>query len=51
MPFAQARAISVDYAIMEKVDNLSVAVHRGDWSDLGGWEAVRQHGAADADCW
>ncbi|MEO1139371.1 MAG: mannose-1-phosphate guanylyltransferase/mannose-6-phosphate isomerase [Pseudomonadota bacterium] len=35
--------ISVDYAIMEKADNLSVVEHDGDWSDLGGWEAVRHH--------
>jgi mannose-1-phosphate guanylyltransferase/mannose-6-phosphate isomerase len=40
--------ISVDYAIMEKVDNISVVAHDGDWSDLGGWNAVHQHAEADA---
>jgi len=40
--------ISIDYAIMEKADSLVVSVHAGDWSDLGGWEAIRQHGAPDA---
>ncbi|MEM6938700.1 MAG: mannose-1-phosphate guanylyltransferase/mannose-6-phosphate isomerase [Pseudomonadota bacterium] len=40
--------ISVDFAIMEKVDNLSVIAHDGDWSDMGGWNAVHQHAAADA---
>lgn len=47
-PWAACRDISIDYAIMEKSDNLSVAVHEGDWSDLGGWESVRQHSHADA---
>ncbi|MDF1728221.1 MAG: mannose-1-phosphate guanylyltransferase/mannose-6-phosphate isomerase [Sulfitobacter sp.] len=41
--------ISVDYAIMEKVDNISVVAHQGDWSDLGGWNAVHEHAEKDAD--
>ncbi|MEO0370684.1 MAG: mannose-1-phosphate guanylyltransferase/mannose-6-phosphate isomerase [Pseudomonadota bacterium] len=48
-PWGQCDDISIDYAIMEKIRNLSVVVHRGDWSDLGGWEALREHGQADAD--
>jgi mannose-1-phosphate guanylyltransferase/mannose-6-phosphate isomerase len=40
--------ISVDFAIMEKVGNLSVVAHQGDWSDLGGWNAVHQHADTDA---
>ena len=32
--------ISIDYAIMEKADNLAVMPYLGGWSDLGGWEAV-----------
>ena len=31
---------SIDYAIMEKADNLSVVPLLGGWSDLGGWDAV-----------
>ncbi|MEO0891761.1 MAG: mannose-1-phosphate guanylyltransferase/mannose-6-phosphate isomerase [Pseudomonadota bacterium] len=46
-PWSRCEDISIDYAIMEKVSNLSVVVHKGDWSDLGGWEALREHGAAD----
>ena len=46
-PWEDCADISIDYAIMEKADNLSVAVHDGDWSDLGGWEAVHQHGTED----
>ena len=40
--------ISVDFAIMEKVSNLSVISHAGDWSDMGGWNAVHQHAETDA---
>ena len=40
--------ISVDFAIMEKVSNLSVIAHEGDWSDMGGWNAVHQHATHDA---
>jgi mannose-1-phosphate guanylyltransferase / mannose-6-phosphate isomerase len=32
--------ISIDYAIMEKSDNLSVVPFHAGWSDLGGWDAV-----------
>ena len=39
---------SIDYAIMEKADNLAVMPFRGQWSDLGGWEAVWQASEPDA---
>ena len=32
--------ISIDYAVMEKAPNLSVVPFFGEWSDLGGWDAV-----------
>ena len=48
-PWAKCEDISVDFAIMEKAGNLSVVAHDSDWSDLGGWEAVRQHSDADSD--
>jgi len=35
-----AQAISIDYAVMEKADNLSVVPFGGRWSDLGDWAAV-----------
>ena len=47
-PWAQCDDISVDFAIMEKVSNLSVIAHDGDWSDMGGWNAVHQHADTDA---
>ncbi|MEM6588976.1 MAG: mannose-1-phosphate guanylyltransferase/mannose-6-phosphate isomerase [Pseudomonadota bacterium] len=48
-PWGKCEDISIDFAIMEKISNLSVVVHKGDWSDLGGWEALRDHGQADGD--
>lgn len=35
-----AEAISIDYAVMEKADNLSVVPFTGRWSDLGDWASV-----------
>lgn len=35
-----AEAISIDFAVMEKADNLSVVPFTGRWSDLGDWAAV-----------
>lgn len=46
-PWAEARDISVDYAVMEKADRLSVIPYRGAWSDLGGWDAVWRESARD----
>ena len=41
--------ISIDYAVMERADNLSVVPFSAGWSDLGGWEAVRiEMGTDDA---
>ena len=38
--WSKAENISIDYAIMEKSDNLSVVPFNSGWSDLGGWDAV-----------
>ena len=38
--WADLEDISIDYAVMEKADNLSVVPYAGAWSDLGGWDAV-----------
>ena len=32
--------ISIDYAIMEKAQNLVAIPFKSKWSDLGGWDAV-----------
>ncbi len=41
--------ISIDYAVMEKADNLSVVPFAAGWSDLGGWDAVWREMGPDAD--
>jgi mannose-1-phosphate guanylyltransferase/mannose-6-phosphate isomerase len=38
--WSEAEDISIDYAIMEKADNLAVMPFSAGWSDLGGWDAV-----------
>ena len=47
-PWSRAEAISIDYAIMERADNLTVVPFAAGWSDLGDWEAVWRE-AADPD--
>ena len=39
--------ISIDYAVMEKSENLSVVLLEGGWSDLGSWDAVWRQGNTD----
>ncbi len=40
--------VSIDYAVMEKVENLSVVPFGAGWSDLGGWDAVWRESGPDA---
>jgi len=47
--WAKADEISIDYAVMEKADNLSVVPFNGGWSDLGGWDAVWREGVQEGD--
>ena len=47
--WANARSISVDFAVMEQADNLSVVPYRHHWSDLGNWAAVLRESERDAD--
>ena len=47
-PWERLEDISIDYAVMERADNLSVVPYGGVWSDLGGWQAVwRESGPND----
>jgi mannose-1-phosphate guanylyltransferase/mannose-6-phosphate isomerase len=48
-PWAEAKDISIDYAIMEKADNLAVMPFGAGWSDLGGWDAVWLESGPDGD--
>ncbi|MDP5220742.1 mannose-1-phosphate guanylyltransferase/mannose-6-phosphate isomerase [Ruegeria sp. 2205SS24-7] len=47
-PWAALDDISIDYAVMEKSDNLTVMPYGGAWSDLGGWDAVWRDSGPDA---
>ena len=40
--------ISVDYAVMEKADNIVMARAQFDWDDVGEWTAVSRHQPCDA---
>ena len=46
--WAKADNISIDHAVMEKATNLAVVPFTGDWSDLGGWDAVWSKGSKDS---
>ena len=48
-PWAEIEENSIDYAVMEKTENLAVLPYGGAWSDLGGWEAVWRESGPDAD--
>jgi mannose-1-phosphate guanylyltransferase/mannose-6-phosphate isomerase len=48
-PWGLLDDISIDYAVMEKADNLTVVPYGGAWSDLGGWDAVWRESGPDAD--
>jgi mannose-1-phosphate guanylyltransferase len=41
--------ISVDYALMEKADNIVMACGEFDWDDVGAWPALENHFPADED--
>ncbi len=38
--YAKCESISLDYAIMEKVDGIKCILLETDWSDLGAWSAI-----------
>ena len=40
--WSRCEDVSIDYAIMERVDNLVAVPFSAGWSDLGGWDAVLQ---------
>mgnify|MGYP001795418034 FL=1 len=46
--WSQVEDISIDYAVMERADNLSVVPYTSAWSDLGGWDAVLRESPQDA---
>ncbi|MBI1417894.1 MAG: mannose-1-phosphate guanylyltransferase/mannose-6-phosphate isomerase [Limimaricola sp.] len=48
-PWGALQDISIDYAVMERADNLAVVPYGGAWSDLGDWQAVWRETGPDAD--
>lgn len=48
-PWATLPSISIDYAIMEKADNLSVMPYSQGWTDLGDWKSVWENSVKDKD--
>jgi mannose-1-phosphate guanylyltransferase/mannose-6-phosphate isomerase len=47
-PWSKLEDISIDYAIMEKAQNLVAVPYTSKWSDLGGWDAVWSESKPDA---
>jgi mannose-1-phosphate guanylyltransferase/mannose-6-phosphate isomerase len=47
-PWSKLENISIDYAIMEKAENLVAVPYASKWSDLGGWDAVWSESKPDA---
>ena len=47
--FEACPANSIDYAVMEKADNVYVECARFGWNDLGTWSALYDNSPADAD--
>ena len=43
------KKVSIDYALMEKAQNVIVADGAFDWDDLGAWNALARHLKADAE--
>ena len=41
--YAACRKISIDYAIMEKAENIVVQEASFDWDDIGNWTSLRNH--------
>jgi mannose-1-phosphate guanylyltransferase/mannose-6-phosphate isomerase len=54
--FSQLESISIDYAVMEKAQNIAVLPSSFSWSDVGAWDAVSdmivpdEHGNTSANC-
>jgi mannose-1-phosphate guanylyltransferase / mannose-6-phosphate isomerase len=47
--FAELENISIDYAVMEKAENIAVIPGNFDWSDIGAWNAVANACCPDGD--
>ena len=46
--FPAMKAISIDYAVLERADNVCVLEAPFEWDDVGSWQALARRQAADA---
>ena len=46
-PWSKCPDISIDYAVMERAANVYAVRFVGEWSDLGGWDAIWEAGDPD----
>ncbi|HEY0769224.1 MAG TPA: mannose-1-phosphate guanylyltransferase, partial [Sphingobacteriaceae bacterium] len=46
--YAQCKSISIDYAIMEKAQNVYVCLGNFSWSDLGSWASIHEISPKDS---
>ena len=47
--FMAIRSVSIDYAVMEKAEDVVVIEAPFDWDDVGSWQAIARLGGTDAD--
>jgi len=47
-PWEEVPSQSIDYAVMERADNIVAVPYDAGWSDLGGWDAVWREQSQDA---
>ena len=45
--YEECESTSIDYAVMEKAQNISVSLSSAPWCDLGGWGAVYEQSAGE----
>ena len=45
--YGQTKSISIDYGVMEKADNVYVALGNFTWSDLGSWASLHEASVRD----
>jgi len=46
--FRKSPSLSIDYAVMERIEDLHVILYQGDWSDVGAWDSVGASAPKDA---
>lgn len=45
--FSDSKAISIDYGVMEKAENVYVKIGEFSWSDIGTWSSLFEHSERD----